>query len=251
MPAIFFFSQQSNSIGVALNTTIDPSLNTALDGCLFWDGTSFTTLSPTNCQYPPRTSTEHGAILSLMKRYHETTGEICYGIMYSIAGIGLFNTGTITTFYPSTRGTYFDKGLSTFNSALAYLWNVLNIRENYKFIYVPQGGESDAGNSTNANAYEVNLTNYLIGWITNLNGTAYEHSKKYVIIPLNSPPQALAFLSTVQTAMNNVAAAGIPGINAIVTINQDTFDWAGLHHTALGYKQEGEGIYNLILSNAY
>lgn len=251
MPTIFFFSQQSNSAGTALNTGLDISLNHALPGCLFWDGTAFTTLSPSNCQFPFQTGTTHGSILSLMKRYQETTGETCYGIMYAVGGIALGNTGTIATFWPSIRGGHYDKALSTFGAALGNMWTTLNIRENYKFIYIPQGGESDALNSTLAAAYETNLTNLLTGWKNILSGTAYEHSKKYIIIPLNSAVQGGTYYATVNTAMINVAAAGIPGINSVVTINQDAFEWSSLHHTALGYKQEGEGIFNLILSNAY
>lgn len=254
---VFFFEQQSNSVGVGLNSELDPSLTGNIPGCYFWNGTNFLPLSSTNCQYPKRTDTEHGAQLSLMKYYHDRTGETCYGIMYSIAGIGAFYTNNISTFFPYQRGTYADKFISTCNAALRNLWES-GVRSNYKFIFVPQGGESDCNPITNANVYGYNLTGLLTLWKNNLNCLAFKNSKKYVVIPKISIKQGQgANTSIVQAAMDSIATAGISGIDGIKTLSQETYDWSytpggnGLHHIALGYKKEGYGIDSTIYVNGW
>lgn len=251
---VFYFEQQSNSVGVGLNTALDVTLQGNIPGCYFWNGTSFAPLNSTNCQYPVRTNTEHGAILSLCKNYFARTGDTVYAVMYSVAGVGLYNCSCMTNFYPSVRGGYFDKGVSTFNHAMGYLWNTKKIRSGYKFFFVPQGGETDAGDPTWSAAYETNLTNLISGWVKNINTYSFASAKKYVLIPLVSVHQNLTYYSTIQTACNNVATSGVAGIDGIKTLPQDGYNWPGgtnLHHDALGYKQEGAGLDSLINANNY
>ncbi len=251
---VFYFTQQSNSRGNALNTTLDTSLNHMIANCMFWNGSAFTPLSPANCQYPSNDGLHSGVILELMKKYQEHFGGTVYGVMYSVGGTPLYDNGTLATFFSTKRGTYFDQGLSTLNTALAYMWNTLGVHSGYKFYFIPQGGENDcsASGTTHANEYFTNLTNLITGWQKNLNGSGFASTFKYVIIPKISINQGFTNpnLGIIQAACDSVANSTITGITDIISFSQDAMEWQSspLHHTALGYKQEADYIEGIIES---
>lgn len=241
---VFMWEQQSNCIGAALNTALDTSLNHPIANCYFWNGSSFPQLTPANCQFPYLSGIASGAILETMKKYQESHGGNVYGIMYSIVGKQLADNGTIATFYPLRKGTYADLAISTFNAGLSYLWNTKGLRY-YKFIYVLQGGESDASTTANSNAYKTNLTNLITANIKNLQCSAYAPFPRFVVIPKITLAQGLNVTNTgiIQRACDTVSMTTIAGVTKIYTFSLDSCQvGAAPHFSAVGYKKEGDII---------
>lgn len=241
---VFMWEQQSNCIGAALNTTLDTSLNHPIANCNFWNGTTFAQLTPANCQFPYLSGVASGAILETMKQYQLSHGGTVYGIMYSITGKQLADNGTVATFYPLRKGTYADLAISTFNAGLSYLWNIVGIKY-YKFIYVLQGGESDASSTVNSNAYKTNLTNLIIANIKNLQGSAYAPFPRFVVVPKITLNQGLNVTNTgiIQKACDTVAMTSIPGVTKIYTFSLDSCQVGSApHFSSAGYKKEGDLI---------
>lgn len=248
---VLFMHQQSNCRGHASNYSTDTSLTMPLIGTKIWNGTNFATLQVgVNCQYPAADTT-HGSVLSIAKQWHiQNPNDTLYIIQYSIISTPLANNNTLNCWFPTKRGTLFDVSISTDNAALSYLWNNLGLRGIYDFIFVLQGGETDSGTLAYTNAYQTNLTNFINGYLTNLNGTAFLASKKsFIITQLSSNQTSLNSTNagTINTAESTVA--GLRTDTYILGTNTQTVNSDHLHFDSPGQKLEGENIMSLIIAN--
>lgn len=85
-------------------------------------------------------------------------------------------------------------------------------------------GENDANDATKASNYETNLTNLI-----NKKRTAYGYDVPYILVRLSQGGMTMTHRATVNTAMDNVAAA----LNDVYTINTDDLSTAdGVHYAA-------------------
>lgn len=233
---------QSNCIGAALNTTLDTSLNYAQTRSSFFNGSSFSSLSPTNCQYPPLSNIASGAILEFSKDFTQS-GDTLYDVMYSVSGKPLYDAGTLTEFYPLRKGTYCDLGISNMNNALDYFWNTLHRRGHYNFYFVFQGGETDAGNNAGSLAYKTNIINFATVNKNNVSGTALDSSAFHLIIPEIILSQNLNITNTgiIQAKCDSVATVGVAGFSKVSKTKINTCATPP-HYNAAQYKELGDSL---------
>lgn len=242
MPYVLVFFRQSNSRGAGPNSDLHPTLTGQLAGCNWWTPTSnnFTLLQAGVNQSWPTPDNFSGAQMQIMYGWQAYVQQPIYGVIWSVGGTPLYYDGTDQCWYPNVRGTLHDRIKAQFNNALVYMWNTLQLRTGYKFIFIPQGGESDTVNPTVAGQYYPNSVDEITSLLRNVGGIAFAQAPKYFLIPRLSTNQTYdaTNLLTIQQAQDALAALDATARIALNT-NSQALQGDGHHFTTGGYRTEG------------
>lgn len=244
MPHVYIMFRQSNSRGSGPDADIISAYRGPTATIQAWNNVTFAAFDITvNDTYPVNAGFS-GAQCAFLHKEQQRLGETIYFVMYSVGGTPLYDDGT-NNCWISTRAAGLHTTLkSTLNGALVYMWNTLNIRTNYHFIFVPQGGENDTLADANANAYQTNSEAEIQSFLLNF-GTAFDSSPKRWMIPRLSVNQTFydaTRLATVQGKVDALCAADSANRCAYNTDSQ-TVNVDGQHYIHVGgYQPEGEGM---------
>lgn len=149
---------ESNSFGAAAMNTLQSGYTQAFPNIQTWSGTAFSALNyaTNNNQYPAQTNC-FASEFSILTKIQQHYGGIIYDIKH---GINASHLGTAqnpsSNWNTNTRGSYFDSAISTINSGLAYLWNVIQKRDLKVFIFWDHGINDSISHVDSMN-YETNF----------------------------------------------------------------------------------------------
>lgn len=242
MARLYIFLGQSNSRGAAPNADCHPSLSGTMTNVKMWNGSAFASFDVGVNQNYPTTDTNHGVLPAFLYNEQARVNDTIYALNYAVGGTMLNDDTTSNCWYPSRAGALLDKAIGVINSALATMWNTHSERTIHCYIIWAQG-ESDTTTSTDANAYQTNMSNLITKLLANLSGTAMTYvNKKWIFQKLGTHTSYDATrLATVNTAFDTLATAD--------SSNRFTYDPTGktlqvdLHHyEASGYKVIGEAM---------
>ena len=229
---VILVAGQSNANGTnSAITELTTGMDTKLNSCKVWNGSAFEYLYPiaqNNNQMPA--SSENGSFafpVPLVSNLYDSTQQNIYLINYAIGGTKMYNnaspsvwTSAISTSLYNDFRIWAKNGLSAISA----------IEDNYEVLFYFYQGETDCTNATWADAYEVNLGNFI------------DSVRNYLLMPTmntyimrihSGSSPTYTELATVRAAQAAVAAAKI---NVTMVSTDDCTLGADLQHlTSAGH----------------
>ena len=181
----------------------------------------------------------------LMKLLHDHYGTVQYLMKYAFGGTPLYNdsSGSAGKNWSSANSTTTIPG-----TALYYQSNLMHAdgltalgdsRSPKALVWLQ--GESDAGDAARANAYQVNMQNFIAA-----KRLAYNNAQMWFILVRLSPGQTsvVPYRATINSAMDALAMQ--PNIRTVNTDDLITTD--GFHYNAPSYDSIANRVYRVLIS---